>query len=298
MTRGQGYDYTAKSVEEAVDEGLRQLGVSRDEVDVEVVQEGSRGLLGIGASDAQVRLTLKETAEEEEVQQEKESVAVVESTSEDGGQPEASAEEGPAAIESVIEVADGDRDDEAVEADGVGEGESEGGQAGESELDSDTEGDIGDSELEDLAFDLLNQMMVHMGIEAEIELAWSDDPDDSEPALILNVVGDDLGSLIGRNGETLSSIQYLIRLMVNQELHRWKNIVVDIDGYKQRRAEQLSQLAHRLAEQVISSGRPASLEPMPASERRLVHIALRNHEQVYTSSTGEDTRRKVQILPR
>lgn len=298
MTRGQGYDYTAKSVEEAVDEGLRQLGVSRDEVDVEVVQEGSRGLLGIGASDAQVRLTLKETAEEEEVQQEKESVAVVESTSEDGGQPEASAEEGPSAIESVIEVADGDRDDEVVEADGVGEEESEGGQAGESKLDSDTEADIEDSELEDLAFDLLNQMMVHMGIEAEIELAWSDDPDDSEPALILNVVGDDLGSLIGRNGETLSSIQYLIRLMVNQELHRWKNIVVDIDGYKQRRAEQLSQLAHRLAEQVISSGRPASLEPMPASERRLVHIALRNHEQVYTASTGEDTRRKVQILPR
>ncbi len=287
MTRGQSYDYTAKTVDDAVDEGLRQLGVSRDEVDVEVIQEGSRGLLGIGASDARIRLTLVDSAEEEESQPEKASETVVDSAYEEEGDPEDSKEEESPAIALEAAVS------EEVERE---EEESSGEEVEEPQVEFDAEADIEEAELEDLAFDLLNQMLVHLGIEAEIDLAWSDDPDDSEPALILNVVGDDLGSLIGRNGETLSSIQYLIRLMVNQELHRWKNIVVDIDGYKQRRAEQLSQLAHRLAEQVVASGRPASLEPMPANERRLVHIALRNHEQVYTESTGEDMRRKVQIL--
>lgn len=287
MTRGQSYDYTAKTVDEAVDLGLRQLGVSRDEVDVEVVQEGSRGLLGIGASDAQVRLTLVESDdEEEETQPEEASEAVVDATVEDEGKPEDSFDEEMPAV--AAELAASEKEESEEEPGGAG--------AEESQLDFDADAEAEEADLEDLAFDLLNQMLVHLGIEAEIDLTWSDDPDDSEPALILNVVGDDLGILIGRNGETLSSIQYLIRLMVNQELHRWKNIVVDIDGYKQRRAEQLSQLAHRLAEQVVSSGRPASLEPMPASERRLVHIALRDHEQVYTESTGEDTRRKVQIL--
>ena len=288
MNRGKSYDYTAKTVDEAVDEGLRQLGVSRDEVDVEVIQEGSRGLLGIGASDAQVRLKLVET-EEEESQPEAATEAVTDSAMEDDGDPEDSTEESPA---EAAELAVSDEEEKEEEE----EEEASGSEAEESQIDYDAEADVEDAELEDLAFDLLNQMLVHLGIEAEIDLSWSDDPDDSEPALILNVVGDDLGSLIGRNGETLSSIQYLIRLMVNQELHRWKNIVIDIDGYKQRRAEQLSQLANRLAEQVVASGRPASLEPMPASERRLVHIALRNHEQVYTESTGEDMRRKVQIL--
>lgn len=290
MNRGQSYDYTAKTVDEAVDEGLRQLGVARDEVDVEVIQEGSRGLLGIGASDAQVRLTLVETAEEEEAQPEEATEAVTDSAMEDDGDPDDSTEESPAEASELAVSEEEEKEEEKEEE------EASGGEAEESQIDYDAEADIEEAELEDLAFDLLNQMLVHLGIEAEIDLSWSDDPDDSEPALILNVVGDDLGSLIGRNGETLSSIQYLIRLMVNQELHRWKNIVVDIDGYKQRRAEQLSQLAHRLAEQVVASGRPASLEPMPASERRLVHIALRNHDQVYTESTGEDTRRKVQIL--
>ena len=282
MNEGQSYEYRAKTVEGAVDEGLRRLGVSRDEIEIEVIDEGSRGILGIGASDAHVRLTRR----------------VEEPSSE--ALPE---EEGVVSEETVVVAeteeaysADSDLVEETVEDTEPVEEESAQDVSEEVVPDSDAEVDEDDAELEDLAFDLLNQMMVHLGVEAEIEITWQDNPEDSDRALCLNVVGDDLGVLIGRNGETLASMQYLIRLMVNQELHRWKNIVVDIDGYKQRRAEQLSQLANRLAEQVVSSGRPASLEPMPASERRLVHIALRDHEHVYTSSTGEDTRRKVQIL--
>jgi spoIIIJ-associated protein len=280
MNEGQSYEYSAKTVEAAVNAGLRQLGVSREEIEIEVINEGSRGILGIGASDALVRLTRRDSGQplKTRARDDGEEVIDVEARTEPEETAEIVSDDAPTEVSAAVDV------------------ESDPGPADEKQPEIDAEGSADDAELEDLAFDLLNQMLVHLGIKAEIEVSWQENPEDSDRALSLNVVGEDLGFLIGRNGETLSSMQYLIRLMVNQELHRWKNIVVDIDGYKQRRAEQLSQLAHRLAEQVVASGRPASLEPMPPNERRLVHIALRNHEHVYTASTGEDTRRKVQIL--
>ncbi len=280
MKKGQSYEYTAKTVEAAVDEGLRDMGVSRDQIDIEVVQEGSRGILGIGATDAVVSLSRKASSAPAKVQPQ-EAIAL----------PAAA---GVDAVAEPEESADADGVSPAAEISPTVDDEPSSIQADDSlsEIDEDED----DAELEDIAFDLLSQMLQHLDIEAEIELSWLEDEEDGDRPLNLNVVGDDLGILIGRNGETLASIQYLIRLMVNQELHSWKNIVIDIDSYKQRRAEQLNQMAHRLAEQVVASGRPASLEPMPASERRLVHMALRNHQQVYTASTGEDQRRKVQIL--
>ena len=282
MKKGQSYEYTAKTVEAAVDEGSRDMGVSRDQFDIEVVQEGSRGILGIGATDAVVRLSRKAASAPAKVQPQ-----------------EATALPAAAGVDAVAEPeesADADGAIPATEISPTADDEPSSIQADDSLSEIDEEEDEEDAELEDLAFDLLSQMLQHLDIEAEIELSWLEDEEDGDRPLNLNVVGDDLGILIGRNGETLASIQYLIRLMVNQELHSWKNIVIDIDSYKQRRAEQLNQMAHRLAEQVVASGRPASLEPMPASERRLVHMALRNHQQVYTASTGEDQRRKVQIL--
>ena len=280
MKKGQSYEYTAKTVEAAVDEGLRDMGVSRDQIEIEVVQEGSRGILGIGATDAVVSLSRKASSAPTKVQPQ-----------------EATALPAAAGVDAVAEPeesADADGASPAAEISPTADEEPSSIQADDSlsEIDEDED----DAELEDIAFDLLSQMLQHLDIEAEIELSWLEDEEDGDRPLNLNVVGDDLGILIGRNGETLASIQYLIRLMVNQELHSWKNIVIDIDSYKQRRAEQLDQMAQRLAEQVVASGRPASLEPMPASERRLVHMALRNHQQVYTASTGEDQRRKVQIL--
>ena len=282
MKKGQSYEYTAKTVEAAVDEGSRDMGVSRDQIDIEVVQEGSRGILGIGATDAVVRLSRKAASAPAKVQPQ-EAIAL----------PAAA---GVDAVAEPEESADADGASPAAEISPTADDEPSSIQADDSLSEIDEEVDEDDAELEDIAFDLLSQMLQHLDIEAEIELSWLEDEEDGDRPLNLNVVGDDLGILIGRNGETLASIQYLIRLMVNQELHSWKNIVIDIDSYKQRRAEQLNQMAQRLAEQVVASGRPASLEPMPASERRLVHMALRNHQQVYTASTGEDQRRKVQIL--
>jgi spoIIIJ-associated protein len=126
-----------------------------------------------------------------------------------------------------------------------------------------------------------------------------DEQDEEEgPPLVLDIRGDDLGVLIGRRGETLSALQYLTRLIVSSQAHRGVNLVVDVEGYKARREQQLRQLALRIAERVASTRKPIALEPMPAYERRIVHLTLRDHPVVTTESVGRDEDRKVTIILR
>jgi spoIIIJ-associated protein len=104
--------------------------------------------------------------------------------------------------------------------------------------------------------------------------------------------------LIGRRGETLQQFQYLITLLVNKRIGGFNRVVVDVGGYKRRREEALLGLADRMAERVAQSGRPLPLEAMPPNERRVIHLALRNHPAVYTESQGEGEQRKIVIYPR
>lgn len=300
----QSYEFSAKTVDAAIQEGLRQLGTTRDRVEVEVLHEGSRGLLGIGSTDARIRMMVLPEPEPEPGPEPE----PVQATAPEAKEREAAAEE---------EIAeDGDADSAEMEA---ALHEMDEGEAGEEEAEEPTTLDetgemdfagdeeepeeepeeelVEEADLEPLGKGLLEDLLAHMDIDAHVASRWEEaDSEDADSALILNIEGDDLGILIGRHGETLSSIQYLVRLMVNQRLHRWTNIVVDVDDYKQRRAERLAQMAQRMAEQVVRTGRSVALEPMPPHERRLVHLALRDHDEVYTESTGEGSRRKVQIL--
>ena len=116
--------------------------------------------------------------------------------------------------------------------------------------------------------------------------------------IALDIKGDDLGILIGRRGQTLSCLQYIVRLIVGHQTKVWVPIIVDVEGYKQRRLEALRALAWRMAEQVKAEGAPFTLEPMPAYERRIVHLALAEHPDVTTQSIGEGEARKVVILPK
>jgi spoIIIJ-associated protein len=127
------------------------------------------------------------------------------------------------------------------------------------------------------------------------ELNGYDEQD--EPTLVLDIRGDDLSTLIGRRGETLDGLQYLIRLLAAKELGHYVHIVLDVEGYKAHRAQMLKQLALRMAERVATTHKPAALEPMPANERRIVHLALRDHSQVRTESVGMGENRKVTIIP-
>jgi spoIIIJ-associated protein len=103
--------------------------------------------------------------------------------------------------------------------------------------------------------------------------------------------------LIGRKGETLAALQRIVRLIVGSRFARWVHLVVDVDGYKQRREESLRRLAGRMAEEAVRSGRTVVLEPMPPYERRIVHLALREDVDVRTQSVGTGNRRRVTIIP-
>jgi len=113
-----------------------------------------------------------------------------------------------------------------------------------------------------------------------------------------DVSGEDLGILIGRRGHTLSCLQYIVRLIVGHQTEAWVPIVIDVEGYKQRRYGALQNLAQRMAEQVKERDTPFTLEPMPAYERRIIHITLADHPDVTTESIGQGESRKVVIMPR
>jgi spoIIIJ-associated protein len=249
------------SVEEAIAAGLKELGVKREDVQVEVLDEGARGILGLGSRPARVRLAVTAPAKPEEspapvtvaVEPDAEPAPVVEAESEEDAEEE---EEYPSEEEELRESAP-------------------------------------------VARQALEELLEKMGIQAEIEdyIKYPEDEDDYHK-LILNVRGRDLGILIGRRGETLDALQYITRLIVGRELERRVNLVVDVEGYRVRRERSLRKLALRMAERAVATGRRQVLEPMPAAERRIVHVTLRDHADVVTESVGQDENRKVTILPR
>jgi len=157
-------------------------------------------------------------------------------------------------------------------------------------------------ELEKVSRDVLATLLDKMGILAAIEVAdrggQVDTANNEVSPLVLNLVGDDLGMLIGRRGETLRDLQFIARLIISRRLGVWPNVVIDVENYKSKRVTALESLARRIADQVRQTRKPVVLEPMPASERRIIHLALRDDPDVYTESTGQDEARKVQILPR
>ena len=281
MTNG-GHEFTGKTVDEAIDLALTTLGVSRDALQVEIVSKGSRGILGFGSEPAMIRVQVNRTPSPDSAPTAPEPPSQTpsqtpSSTPQATVVPAQSAEK-PKATPAPVAAAQADEDEDEETASSPAEE---------------------DDELAEMAAELLAKVVELMGFEADIVTSWQEpDEEDSQPYLLLDIQGDDLGALIGRRGETLASLQYLLRLMVNQRLRQWKNIVVDVEQYKQRRVTQLTQLAQRMAQQVVDSGRSVTLEPMPANERRIIHLALRDHPQVFTESIGEGDRRKVSIMPK
>jgi spoIIIJ-associated protein len=238
----ESLETSAKTVEEAIERGLQQLGLARDQVECVVVSKGKSGFLGMGAEDAVVRLTPL-TSE------------VLPS--------------GPAPQAGVLEDAAG----AALEA----------------------------GDLPAAAKAALEEILERMKIVARVELRTDTPQEEAEPgipAIALDVDGEDLGILIGRRGETLAALQYVLRLIVAHQQKARVPLTVDVEGYKQRRYGSLRELAARMAQQAVSSRQSRTLEPMPADERRVVHLALAVHPDVVTQSVGEGELRKVVIMPR
>jgi len=148
---------------------------------------------------------------------------------------------------------------------------------------------------------ILADVLRRMQLPAEVQARVTDAPTgapDAEPLLILDIRGIDASLLIGRRGETLENLQYLVRLLVGKAVGHFVNLAIDVEGYKSHREQMLQQLAHRMADRVTQTHKPATLEPMPANERRIIHLTLRNHPHVRTESIGSGESRKVTIQPK
>jgi len=146
--------------------------------------------------------------------------------------------------------------------------------------------------------EVLEELLDIMKIPASIRISQPPPGLGPPPPIALDIKGQDLGILIGRQGQTLASLQYLVNVIVALKLKAQAPIWVDVEGYKKRRYENLRTLANRIAEQVEKTGQPVTLEPMPAHERRIVHLALADHPDITTQSTGEEPARKVVIAKR
>jgi spoIIIJ-associated protein len=218
----ESLEVSAKTVEEAIERGLQQLGLTRDQVETVVLNKGKSGFLGMGAEEAVVRLTPLHAAREESNL--------------------------PAAAKAALE-----------------------------------------------------EILKRMNLNAHVELRSDVQQDETEsdiPPIALEVDGEGLGILIGRRGETLAALQYILRLIVAHQQKARVPLTVDVEGYKQRRYGSLRELALRLAQKAVSTRQSMTLEPMPADERRIVHLALSVNPDVVTQSVGEGELRKVVIMPR
>lgn len=162
--------------------------------------------------------------------------------------------------------------------------------------------DRADAEDERIAKEVVADLMRHMGITAEVIAV--DNPssvpldDEEPPTIFIDILGNDLGMLIGRRGDHLAQVQYLVNMIVNRRIDTWTRVVLDVEGYRSRREESLVALAERVARQVSRSRRPVELEPMPPNERRIVHLTLRRHADVTTHSSGEGNQRHITVEPR
>ena len=222
----ESIEATGRTVDEAIENALDQLGVSRDEIIVTVIKEGKSGMFGIGAEEAKI----------------------------------------------LVETIDTPVPQDDVNVD-----------------------------VTELTKGIVDDLLKLMGFNASVIPVdpLTAEEGDTNPAVTFNITGDDdVGILIGRHGQTISSLQYLVRVMISRKVEDPPQVVIDIDGYKQRRYDALRATAKRLAEQVKTRRTPFTLEPMSPFERRIIHLTLAEDPNVTTQSIGEGESRKVVIMPK
>lgn len=274
---------SGKSIEDAILQALARLGRNRDEVEIQVLQEPSRGTRGMGAREARVRVYPKAGR---------------------AARPALEALDGADAY--TDDYAPEDAGDEAALDDEYAEGY-------EAEAEADAYPVIEeltitplrellpeDASIEEFAVEALRQILGHMGVRAAIEVNEppEGEEENEDTPLILNIRSDDqttLSLLIGRRGETLASLQLLVNLVVSKQTGHREHVIVDAEDYRVRREHNLRSMALRVANQVRRSGHPITLEAMPPNERRIIHMVLAETGDIATESTGEGDQRRVVV---
>ena len=260
----------APTVEEAIAQGLAQLGLTADAVSIEVLDTGNRGLFGLGKPQVRVRLTVNPPAGELQETRTESPVPVTEA------KPVAPAQTHEPPLAEARQSAPVRQVPMAKTAEPQSEHDP----------------------VLDRAEAVISKLLHMLKLEAQVSAHYGETDREDRRNINVDIRGNDLSVLIGRRSETLAAFQYVAALIIGKETGQFVQLTVDVEGYRGRRERQLIQMAKRMAEQVAKSGRRQTLEPMPADERRIIHIALREHPDVTTESTGEEPYRKVMILPK
>jgi spoIIIJ-associated protein len=260
MNQRTTLEIIAPTVEEAIAQGLAELGLTADAVSVEVLDAGTKGFFGLGKTQVRVRLTVNPEPGEMDVQPE----------------PVPATRPEPERVEKKPEPAPIPSSSSKAEAEPQPEHDA----------------------LLDRTESVISKMLHLLNLQAQVSAHYGSTERDGRHNIHVDIRGNDLSVLIGRRSETLSAFQYIASLIVGKEEQQFVQLTVDVEGYRDRREKQLIQMAMRMADQVTKSGRRQTLEPMPSAERRIIHIALRDHPAVKTESTGDEPYRKVMILPK
>jgi spoIIIJ-associated protein len=268
----------APTVEEAIAQGLAQLGLTADAVSVEVLDAGNKGFFGLGKAQVRVRLTVNPVSSPV--------VSPAEPAAEPKKQQKRAEARKPVPTPEPAQPSPAERPKQSAAASPP--------PVPEASVDLQPEHDV----LLDHTEAVVSRMLHLLNLEAQVSAHYGATERDGRRNIHVDIRGKDLSVLIGRRSETLGAFQYIASLIVGKETQQFVQLVVDVEGYRDRREKQLIQMAKRMADQVAKTGRRQMLEPMPSSERRIIHIALRDHPDVKTESTGEDPYRKVVILPK
>ncbi len=277
----------APTVEEAIAQGLSQLGLTADAVSVEVLDSGTKGLFGLGGRQVRVKLTVNPPVTEELPASPAPKPAPAkkaESTPKPAREPRAPREQKPPREAKP-------RSETKPRPENKPAPEKKQAETSAPSFSS----DIHDPLL-DKAEEVISRLIHLMGMQAQVSAHFDESASDDRRNILVDVRGEDLSALIGRHAETLNAFQHVASLIVGKETQQWVQVIIDVEGYRSRREKQIRTLANRMAEQVVKTGRKVTMEPMPSSERRVVHMELRGHPAVKTESTGEEPYRKVVIL--
>ncbi|HLJ67991.1 MAG TPA: RNA-binding cell elongation regulator Jag/EloR [Chloroflexota bacterium] len=236
-----GAEFSGRTVEDAIASAESELGAGRDELSIEVLSVGSRGVFGFGAESARIRAQRRAASQ---------AAAPAEARSQTATMERPETEPAPGA-----EALDG-------------------------------------QDLPGEAAEVLRRLLTSMGFDVEVTVRSVENP------VMLAITGDNLGVLIGRRGDNLAALQFMVNLILSKHRRQWPRIVIDVENYRARREESLQTLADRIAYRVRRNQRPFTLEAMPAGDRRVIHLSLKDRPDIETYSIGEGPARRVVIAPR
>jgi spoIIIJ-associated protein len=274
-------EFSEKTVDRAIEAACKHFNADRDDLEIEIITKGSTGLFGIGGRPAKISALLREQPEKSPVMDEVDANSVQDKQKPDAPEPETSAEREP-----EVEMDDShdkkaeDRDETATE-EALSPKENRRPKADPEEIAAFCE----------KARHVASEILSLTGLEGNVEVKEGD------KGPFLDISGEDLSIIIGKEGNTLNALEFLVNLVVKREDKTLYRVVIEAQGYREKKEQGLRILAEKTAEKVQKSGKSISMQPMSSRERRVVHMALKGKKGIKTHSSGEGRFRKVIIVP-